>query len=69
MRSIGTSSAAAVISVVLASMTVTLGTATIPSFDAFRATFVIAIVAALVSLAFAFLIPKARPAAAGTQRP
>lgn len=69
MRSIGTSSAAAVISVVLASMTVTLGTATIPSFDAFRATFVIAIVAALVSLAFAFLIPKARQAAAGTQHP
>ncbi|RVW10468.1 MFS transporter [Prescottella agglutinans] len=68
MRSIGTSSAAAVISVVLASMTVTLGTATIPSFDAFRATFVIAIVAAVVALAFASLIPKAkRPAAAGGQ--
>ncbi|MDH6676021.1 MFS family permease [Rhodococcus sp. LBL1] len=66
MRSIGTSSAAAVISVVLASMTVTLGTATIPSFDAFRATFVIAIVAAVVALAFAFLIPKSKqPAAAG----
>lgn len=66
MRSVGTSSAAAVISVVLASMTVTLGTATIPSFDAFRATFVIAIVAAVVSLVFAFFIPKATtPGAAG----
>ncbi|GAB2658855.1 MFS transporter [Prescottella soli] len=68
MRSIGTSSAAAVISVVLASMTVTLGTATIPSFDAFRATFVIAIVAAVVALLFAFLIPKSKQsAAAGKQ--
>ncbi len=67
MRSIGTSSAAAVISVVLASMTVTLGTATIPSFDAFRATFVIAIVAAIVALVFASLIPKAKPAGAGGQ--
>lgn len=67
MRSIGTSSAAAVISVVLAGMTVTLGTATIPSFDAFRTTFVIAMVAAVVALVFAFLIPKAkRPAADGT---
>nr|WP_305095157.1 MFS transporter [Prescottella sp. R16] len=58
MRSIGTSTAAAVVSVVLAGMTVTLGTATIPSLDAFRATFVIAVVAAVVSLVFAALIPS-----------
>lgn len=63
MRSIGTSSAAAVVSVVLAGMTVTLGTAALPSFDAFRVTFIIAIVAAGVALVFAFLIPRTKPPA------
>lgn len=65
MRSIGTSSAAAIVSVVLASMTITVGTAAIPSFDAFRATFVIAIVAAVVALVFALLIPHATQSASG----
>ncbi|WP_137726220.1 MFS transporter [Prescottella subtropica] len=60
MRSIGTSTAAAVVSVVLAGMTITIGTATIPTLDAFRTTFVIAIVAAVVALVLAWLIPTAR---------
>lgn len=60
MRSIGTSSAAAVVGAVLAGMTVTLGTTTVPSFDAFRTTFVIAVVAAAVAFVFAALIPRSR---------
>ncbi|QBJ98817.1 MFS transporter [Rhodococcus sp. ABRD24] len=62
MRSIGTSVSAAVISVVLAGMTITVGTVTIPSLGAFRATFAISIVAAAAALLFAFLIPRSKPA-------
>ncbi|WP_072688022.1 MFS transporter [Rhodococcus marinonascens] len=57
MRSIGTSTSAAVVSVILAGMTVTVGTAVIPSLDAFRATFLVSIIASVVTLAFAWLIP------------
>ncbi|ATI32221.1 MFS transporter [Rhodococcus sp. WS1] len=58
MRSIGTSTSAAIVSVVLAGMTITVGTAVIPSFEAFRATFLISIAAAAVTMVFAGLIPK-----------
>ncbi|ANQ69621.1 MFS family permease [Rhodococcus sp. OAS809] len=58
MRSIGTSTSAAIVSVVLAGMTITVGTAVIPSFEAFRATFLISIAAAVVTMVFAGLIPK-----------
>ncbi|MEV0945658.1 MFS transporter [Rhodococcus sp. NPDC049939] len=60
MRSIGTSTSAAVVSVILAGMTVTVGTAVIPSLDAFRATFLVSIVASVVTLALAWLIPTRR---------
>lgn len=58
MRSIGTSTSAAIVSVVLAGMTITVGTAVIPSFEAFRTTFLISIAAAVVTMVFAGLIPK-----------
>lgn len=57
MRSIGTSSSAAVISVVLASMTMQLGPYELPTMDAFRITFIIAIGAAVASAALAAFIP------------
>lgn len=62
MRSIGTSSAAAVIGVVLAAMTTRIGGAVVPSLDGFRITFLIAVVAAVVSLAITALIPRPSPA-------
>ncbi|MFD6857407.1 MFS transporter [Rhodococcus sp. NPDC060090] len=61
MRSIGTSTSAAVIGVVLAAMTTRIGDAVVPSLDAFRVTFLVAIVAALISLMFTALIPRAQP--------
>ncbi len=63
MRSIGTSTSAAVIGVVLAAMTTLIGDAVVPSLDAFRITFLVAIVAALVSLMFTALIPRVHPTA------
>ncbi|MEU2001968.1 MFS transporter [Rhodococcus sp. NPDC019627] len=60
MRSIGTSTSAAVVSVILAGMTVTVGTAVIPSLDAFRAGFIASIIASMVTLVFAWLIPSPR---------
>ncbi|HET8992237.1 MULTISPECIES: MFS transporter [unclassified Rhodococcus (in: high G+C Gram-positive bacteria)] len=63
MRSIGTSTAAAVIGVVLAAMTTRIGDAVVPSLDGFRITFLIAVVAAIVSLAITALIPRPSPTA------
>ncbi|MCK0089844.1 MFS transporter [Rhodococcus sp. HNM0563] len=63
MRSIGTSTAAAVIGVVLAAMTTRIGDAVVPSLDGFRITFLIAVVAAIVSLAITALIPRPAPTA------
>jgi hypothetical protein len=60
MRSIGTSTSAAVVSVILAGMTVTVGTAVIPSLDAFRAGFIASIIASMVTLVLAWLIPSPR---------
>ncbi|AOW91952.1 MFS transporter [Rhodococcus sp. WMMA185] len=60
MRSIGTSTSAAVVSVILAGMTVTVSNAVIPSVDAFRATFLVSIVASAVTLTLAWLIPTPR---------
>ncbi|MGC0362947.1 MFS family permease [Rhodococcus sp. 27YEA15] len=62
MRSIGTSTSAAIVSVVLAGMTITVGTATIPSLGAFRATFLISVAAAATTVVFAWLIPKRQAA-------
>ncbi|NMD61541.1 MFS transporter [Rhodococcus sp. MS16] len=58
MRSIGTSSSAAVVSVVLAGATIMVHDRVYPTLDMFKATFVISIVAAAVAMIFAWLIPK-----------
>ena len=63
MRAIGTSSSAAVISVVLASTTMQLGPFELPTMDAFRITFLIAIGAAVASAVLAAFIPTRGPAA------
>lgn len=62
MRALGTSTAAAVIGVVLAQMTTTLGGFSLPSEDGFRTGLVIGGGAALLAAAIAVLIPAARTA-------
>lgn len=73
MRAIGTSTSAAVMSVVLASMTMPVGPASLPTFDAFRVTFAIAVgAAALAGILAAFVpartagAPAAAPSGTGT---
>ncbi|MFD7714067.1 MFS transporter [Streptomyces sp. NPDC059785] len=63
MRSLGTTIGSAVIGVVLAQMTVTMGGYTIASEDGFRTGLVIGCGVALVSAAVALLIPAVRTAA------
>lgn len=58
MRSVGTSTSSAVMSVVLTQLSVGIGTLTVPTENAFRATFVIAIVAALAGVAVTWLVPR-----------
>ncbi|GAA5042478.1 MFS transporter [Nocardia callitridis] len=68
MRSIGTSTSAAVMGVVLAHMTTTLGGHALPSREGFHMTFLIAMVAALVGIALTACIPMRKaPDAATTQ--
>ncbi|NUS91347.1 MAG: MFS transporter [Nocardia sp.] len=57
MRSVGTSTSAAVMSAVLANMTVTIGTHPMPSRDAFQTAFFISVTAACVAIALTALIP------------
>lgn len=57
MRSVGTSTAAAVIGVVLAAMTTRIGDAVVPALEGFRITFLIAVIASVVALLFTALIP------------
>ena len=73
MRSVGTSTSAAVMSVVLANLTIQLGGLTLPSLTGFRATFAICGAAALAALVLTAAIPgrgkpnrRAAGAAAGT---
>jgi MFS family permease len=66
MRSIGTSTSAAVMSVVLAHMTMQLGPHLLPSRDGFHTTFLIAMVAALVAIGLTVLIPMRKTADAAT---
>ncbi len=61
MRSIGTSTSSAVMSIVLAQMTVQLGGAAVPTEQAFRLTFVLAIAAALAGIGLTALVPRQRP--------
>ncbi|MGO1696440.1 MAG: MFS transporter [Arthrobacter sp.] len=58
MRSVGSSAAAAVMGVVLASMTMPLGTAEVPTLEGFRVTFGFSIGAAVLAALFAALIPR-----------
>ncbi|MFJ3492178.1 MFS transporter [Streptomyces sp. NPDC086091] len=64
MRSLGTSVGAAVIGVILAQMTTTLGGRTFASEDGFRTALLVGGALALVSAAIAAAIPAARPAPA-----
>ncbi|MGW6335224.1 MFS transporter [Nocardia rhamnosiphila] len=63
MRSVGTSTSAAVMSAVLANMTITLGTRQLPSRDAFQTAFLISTTAACVAIALTALIPMRQSAA------
>ncbi|MEU8901057.1 MFS transporter [Nocardia sp. NPDC048505] len=64
MRSIGTSTSSAVMSVVLAHMTVQLGSHLLPSREAFHTTFFIAMAAAVVAIALTACIPMGKKTAA-----
>ncbi|MEO3875558.1 MFS transporter [Nonomuraea sp. B12E4] len=69
MRSIGTSTSSAVVSVVLADMVVRFGAGTVTSFDGFRAALLIGGGAALVSFLIAVFIPGRRGAYGGDVPP
>jgi EmrB/QacA subfamily drug resistance transporter len=73
MRSIGTSSASALAGVVLAQMTTSFGSTSLPSENAFKVVMAIGAGAALLALAVASFIPRHRPvpttAPAATGRP
>ncbi|MEU2253034.1 MFS transporter [Nocardia xishanensis] len=60
MRSIGTSTSSAVMSVVLAHMTISLGAHLLPSRDGFHTTFFIAMAAAIVAIALTACIPMGK---------
>ncbi|MCS7476680.1 MFS transporter [Umezawaea endophytica] len=62
MRSIGTSVSSAVAGVVLAQLTITLGTTALPSQTGFRVVMAIGAGAALTAAAIAALLPALRPA-------
>lgn len=68
MRSIGTSTSAAVMSVVLASMTMDLGPVQLPTLDAFRVTFTIAIGAAVLAGLLTIFVPSRAKALAEAVR-
>ncbi|WP_431967486.1 MFS transporter [Nocardia sp. bgisy134] len=60
MRSIGTSTSSAVMSVVLAHMTISLGAHLLPSRDGFHTTFFIAMAAAVAGIALTACIPMGK---------
>ncbi|MFW0787659.1 MFS transporter, partial [Gordonia sp. CPCC 206044] len=64
MRSIGTTSASAVMALVLTSSTVTFGPAEVPSHSAFQWCFLIGAIAAFVGVAITLFIPVAKKRAA-----
>nr|WP_280349046.1 MFS transporter [Nocardia neocaledoniensis] len=61
MRSVGTSTSAAVMGVVLAHMTMRLGEHTLPSREGFHTAFYIAIAGAVVAIALTLCIPARKP--------
>lgn len=66
MRSLGTSISSAVAGVVLAQLTISLGTVTLPSQGGFRVVMAIAAGAAVTALLVAAFLPGRRPAEVGT---
>lgn len=64
MRSIGTSSSAAVMAVVLAHMTMSLGDHVVPSRAGFQTAFIISIAAAVLAIVLTLCIPSRKPASA-----
>lgn len=58
MRAVGTSASAAVMGVVLANMTMSIGPANVPTLTGFHTTFAIAISAALAAIVLGALIPS-----------
>ncbi|MEV4128021.1 MFS transporter [Nocardia sp. NPDC049707] len=67
MRSVGTSTSAAVMSVVLAHMTMQFGPHVLPSRDGFHTTFLIATAAAVVAIVLSLIIPMRKAADAADQ--
>jgi MFS family permease len=63
VRSIGTSTSSAAVAAVLTSVTITLGTSRLPSFEAFKDVFWMAALASSASIAAAVFIPRAAAAA------
>lgn len=63
MRSIGTSISSAVAGVVLAEMTITLGSTTLPAQSGFRVVMAVGAGAALLAFVLASFLPRQRPAA------
>jgi MFS family permease len=66
MRSIGTSTASAVAGVILAQMTTTFGSASLPSENGFKVVMAVGSGAALLALVVAAFIPRRRVSGAGT---
>ncbi|MGW7533781.1 MFS transporter [Amycolatopsis sp. NPDC054798] len=62
MRSVGTSTSSAVMATMLAHLTITVGTFTVPSLAGFRATFAVAAAAAVAGLALTAVVPRIRAA-------
>jgi len=62
MRSLGTSSSSAIMSVVLANMTISFAGGTIPSLNAYRVALIISIGATIGAILLALLIPNRQPA-------
>lgn len=69
MRSVGTSTASAVMAAILANMTMSPGASRIPTEHGFRMTYVVAILAAAVGLLLALAIPRIRAVAPGDTAP
>ncbi|MFF3464020.1 MFS transporter [Streptomyces sp. NPDC002619] len=70
MRSVGSATSTAVLTVVLAHATISLGSATLPAAEGFRTTFIVGAAAAIVGLLFSALIPTRTPMSGGpAQRP
>ena len=67
LRAVGTSTASAAVAAVLSSVTIDVGTVTLPSLDAFQDIFWIAAIASLVAAAVALALPSPQRVADGAQ--